>query len=230
MIPLRDVIPSRTTPVVVLMLIALHALVFLSVRTATGGEIAGVAGAWGLVPADVSLTGVLGSMVLHAGWLQLLPNMLCLWIFGDNVEDRMGHGRFLVFYLLCGLLAASVHVAVSPGSARPALGSSGALAGVMGGYFVLYPNSRVLTLVPVVLLVETPAVLYLAVWFVLQVVIGVGFPLSGPWRGRAVGGLAFWSLVAGFAAGAALVLLFRRPERVRVEWWSDLLGSRADRM
>ncbi|HSK10486.1 MAG TPA: rhomboid family intramembrane serine protease, partial [Vicinamibacterales bacterium] len=144
-----------------------------------------------------------------------------LWIFGDNVEDRMGHGRFLVFYLVAGVAAALAQAAVAPGSRVPMVGASGPVAGVMGAYFVLYPRSRVLTLVPIIVfidIIEIPAVWFLGFWFVLQLSSGVG---SIAYTAGAQAGIAFWAHLAGFAAGAAGVFLFRRPERQRVEWWGE---------
>ncbi|MBP1604415.1 MAG: gluP 2, partial [Acidobacteria bacterium] len=146
----------------------------------------------------------------------------CLWIFGDNVEDRMGHVRFFVFYLLCGALAAAGQVFVTPGSLVPTVGASGAIAGVMGAYLVLYPRSRILTLIPVfvfIQLIEIPAIYFLLFWFVIQFFSGVGSLATS--AGEAAGGIAFWAHVAGFVAGTLGVLLFRRPERQRVEWWHD---------
>jgi membrane associated rhomboid family serine protease len=224
MIPVRDVIPSRTTPVVVLVILAVNTVVFLLALAVSGGASGALGREWGRFPARAPLVLVLASLFMHAGWAQLASNLLFLWIFGENVEDRMGRGRFLLFYLICGSIAGLVHAATAS-RAAPALGSAGAVAGVMGAYFVLYPRSRVLTLVPFAL-VETPAVLYLAVWFVLQLLAGPGLPLAAA---PGVRGPGLWALAAAFAGGAALVLLFRRPERVRVEWWSDL-GSRADRV
>jgi membrane associated rhomboid family serine protease len=148
--------------------------------------------------------------------------MLYLWIFGDNVEDRFGHGRFLVFYLLCGTVAALAQVAVSPDSTVPTIGASGAIAGVMGAYFVLYPHSRVLALIPLFIfwpIVEIPAVFFLGFWFLLQLVSGFGsLALTQQTQG---GGVAFWAHVAGFLAGLLGVVIFRRRERERVEWWND---------
>ena len=224
MIPVRDVIPSRTTPVVVLVILAVDTVVFLLALAVSGGAIGALAHAWGSPFTRASLVPVLASLFLHGGWVQLVSNMLCLWLFGENVEDRMGRARFLLFYLLCGAIAGLVH-ALTTSRVAPALGSAGAVAGVMGAYFVLYPRSRVLTLVPFAL-VETPAVLYLAIWFVLQLLAGAGLPLAAA---PGVTGPGLGALAAAFAGGAALVLLFRRRERVRVEWWSDS-GSRADRV
>jgi membrane associated rhomboid family serine protease len=178
---------------------------------------------WGLIPAAFSFMTVITSMFLHGGVLHFGGNMLYLWIFGDNVEDRMGHGRFVVFYLLSGLIAAMAHVWSDPTSVVPTIGASGAVAGVMGAYFVLYPHSRILTLIPIfffIQIVEIPAVVFLGLWFLLQLVSGVGSALLPAGSGM-TGGIAFWAHVAGFAAGAVLILAFRRPERARVEWWDQ---------
>jgi membrane associated rhomboid family serine protease len=166
-------------------------------------------------------------MFVHGGLMHFAGNMLYLWIFGDNVEDRMGHGRFLAFYLLCGAGAALAQVAVSPGSVVPMVGASGAIAGVMGGYFVLYPRSRVLTLFPFpLMLFELPAVYLLGLWFVMQFLSGLGSLSVPAAEGELAGGVAFWAHIAGFAMGALLVLLLRRPERQHVEWWDAAADDR----
>jgi membrane associated rhomboid family serine protease len=162
-------------------------------------------------------------MFLHGGFLHFGGNMLFLWIFGDNVEDRMGHGRFAVFYLLCGAAAALAQTATSPDSVVPMVGASGAVAGVMGAYFVLYPHSRIVTLVPLFVffhVMEVPALVFLGLWFVLQFVSGIG-SIAAATGGEPAGGIAFWAHVAGFVAGVSGVLVFRRPERQRVEWWNE---------
>jgi membrane associated rhomboid family serine protease len=218
MIPLRDVIPSRTTPVVTVTLIAANALVFLFQQSLDSRELQAFVMTWGLVPATFSWTTVATSMFLHGGWAHFLGNMLYLWIFGDNVEDRFGHGRYLAFYLLCGAAAAMLQVAFSAGSRVPMVGASGAIAGVLGAYFVMFPRSRVLTLVPIfiiVQLVEVPAIVLLGLWFVLQLLSGVG----SLGQRADVGGVAFWAHAGGFVVGMIGVFLFRRPERQRVEWW-----------
>lgn len=220
MIPLRDVIPSRTAPIVTLTLIAANGLVFLFQISLPDEDLHLFVTLYGVVPAALDPLTLLTSMFLHGGWLHFLGNMLYLWIFGDNVEDRLGHGRFLVFYLVCGIAAALAQVATNPASRVPMVGASGAIAGVMGAYFVLFPHSRILTLVPMFLyweLVEVPAVLFLGFWFVLQFLSGVGS--LGATTVEDVGGIAFWAHVAGFAVGAGLVRSFSRPERRRVEWW-----------
>src|SRR6187455_791671 len=163
MIPLRDVIPSRTTPVVTISLIVVNVLVFLY-ELSLGEAVNEFTLYFGLVPAAFSWVAVFTSMFLHGGLLHVGGNMLYLWIFGDNVEDRLGHGRFLVFYLLCGVAAALAQTIVSPNSPVPMVGASGAIAGVMGAYFVLYPHSRVVTLVPIIFffqIFEIPALFFL---------------------------------------------------------------------
>jgi membrane associated rhomboid family serine protease len=249
MIPLRDVIPSRTTPFITVTLIVINAIVFAyeflldGCRTDSGIIVTGICSpvaaalqagmttddflvSFGLIPAQFSWLTVLTSMFLHGGLLHFAGNMLYLWIFGDNVEDRMGHGRFVVFYLLCGTTAALVQtlmVANGPSSLIPMVGASGAIAGVMGAYFVLYPHSRIVTLVPIFLfiqLIEIPAIFFLGFWFLIQFLSGVGSIATAVGQ-QPAGGVAFWAHVAGFAAGAGGVFLFRRPERQRVEWWNN---------
>jgi membrane associated rhomboid family serine protease len=220
MFPLRDVIPSRTVPVVTVGLIALNVLAFLLEASLGPGDLESFLMVYGVVPANFSWVGVFTSMFLHGGWMHLLGNMWSLWIFGDNVEDRLGHDRYLLFYLGCGGLAALAHVWSDPSSPVPTIGASGAIAGVMGGYFVLYPQSRVLTIIPPLVfnVFEIPAVVFLGFWFLLQLVSGVGTQLTAA-TGRPVGGIAFWAHVAGFVAGAALVRVMARPERGEADWW-----------
>jgi membrane associated rhomboid family serine protease len=222
MIPLRDVIPSRTTPVVTVAIIVVNALVFFR-ELSLGSEINEFIIAYGLIPAAFSWATLFTSMFVHGGFLHFAGNMLYLWIFGDNVEDRMGHGRFLTFYLLCGVAAALAQTIMSPDSVVPMVGASGAIAGVMGAYFVMYPHSRIVTLVPIfffIQLIEIPAIFFLGIWFVMQFLSGVGSIATAVGREPA-GGVAFWAHVAGFAAGVGGVFLFRRPERQRVEWWDE---------
>ena len=222
MIPLRDVIPSRTTPVVTVGLIVVNALVFLY-EFSLGEAVNEFIIAFGLIPAAFSWATLFTSMFLHGGFLHFAGNMLYLWIFGDNVEDRMGHGRFLTFYLLCGVAAALAQTIMSPDSVVPMVGASGAIAGVMGAYFVMYPHSRIVTLVPIFLfiqLIEIPAIFFLGIWFVMQFLSGVGSIASAADR-QPAGGVAFWAHIAGFAAGVGGVFLFRRPERQSVDWWDD---------
>ena len=222
MIPLRDVIPSRTTPFITFAIITVNALAFLF-ELSLGERVNEFTLYFGLVPAAFSWVAVFTSMFLHGGFLHFGGNMLYLWIFGDNVEDRMGHGRFLVFYLLCGVAAALAQTITSPDSVIPMVGASGAIAGVMGAYFVLYPRSRIVTLIPIIFffqVVEIPAIFFLGIWFLMQFVSGVGTVVTAT-AGEPAGGIAFWAHVAGFVAGISSVIVFRRPERQRVEWWND---------
>jgi membrane associated rhomboid family serine protease len=223
-IPLRDVIPSRTTPYVTIGLIAANAIVFGYELMLDDRSLDAFFLYWGLVPAAFSWVAVLTSMFLHGGFAHFGFNMLFLWIFGDNVEDRVGHGRFVVFYLLCGAAAALAQTAMEPESITAMVGASGAIAGVMGAYFVLYPHSRIVTLLPIFFffqIIEVPAIVFLGLWFVLQFVSGLG-SWAAATGGEPSGGIAFWAHVAGFLAGVSGVLVFRRPERQKVEWWNDV--------
>ena len=220
MIPLRDTVPARSFPVVNWLLIALNVLMFviiLSLRSDAEGLVA----ALGLVPKRLltdpqpwEFVTPFTSMFLHGGWAHLIGNMLALYVFGDNVEDRMGSGRYLVFYLLCGLVAAFAHVAVNAESAVPTIGASGAISGVLAAYLVFYPAARVITLVLLFFLpwfVEIPATIYLGFWFLSQLWNGVLTVVKGQ---QAMGGVAWWAHVGGFLAGLAFGPLFaRRPLR-----------------
>ncbi|MDX1582239.1 MAG: rhomboid family intramembrane serine protease [Thermoanaerobaculia bacterium] len=221
MLPVRDINPRRTTPFVNYVLITLNIVAFaweLTLGPRLPQELASIA----FIPRELFAPGrivsdsfsIFVSMFLHAGWLHIGSNMLYLWIFGDNVEDRMGHGRYLIFYLLCGVIAALAHAFSSPGSQIPAIGASGAIAGVLGAYLVLFPHARVMTFIPfgfVLLLRELPALLVLGLWFVLQLFTGVA-SLGIP---EAVehGGVAWWAHIGGFVAGLSLVFLFAKERK-----------------
>jgi membrane associated rhomboid family serine protease len=216
MIPLRDVIPSRTIPYFTISLIVLNAVAFLFEVSLSDRALESLLFRYGVVPARLELPTVVTSMFLHAGWLHFLGNMLYLWIFGDNVEDRLGHLRFLFFYVFCGAAAALAHVWMNPDSAIPTIGASGAIAGVMGAYFVLYPHSRVLALVPLFIIweiVEVPAIFFLGIWFLMQFFSGVGSLVAS--TGVDSSGIAFWAHIAGFIAGVAAVFFLRKPSRSR---------------
>jgi membrane associated rhomboid family serine protease len=217
MFPISDVIPSRTVPVVTIGLIALNALAFLYELQLDDYQLQVLVQYYGVVPVAFSWSDVLSSMFLHGGWLHFLGNMLYLWIFGDNVEDRLGHGPYLLFYVLCGALAAVAQVFVHPNSPVPMVGASGAIAGVMGAYFVLYPHSRVLAVVFIVLfldVIEIPAIFFLGVWFLMQLFSGVGSVVDA-----AEGGVAFMAHVGGFVAGVIGGFIARARDASRQEYW-----------
>jgi membrane associated rhomboid family serine protease len=225
MFPIRDDQPRYSTPYVNIFLIALNILVYLFQASLDPQSYELFARQFGVVPSHLAafLAGSprypLGaivipfftSMFLHAGWMHVLGNMWFLYIFGDNVEDHLGHFQYLIFYVLCGLLAMATQVAVYPNSNLPTVGASGAIAGVLGAYFILYPRSRVLTWFFVFVL-YLPAWIVLGEWFVLQFAAGAATLSMAP-RGRDVGGVAVWAHVGGFVAGLVMVKLF--PERSR---------------
>jgi membrane associated rhomboid family serine protease len=228
MLPLKDDQPRYSTPYVNSFIIGINILIFLllwlqQVSDPRGAEL--FARTYGEVPAHLaaflagshrySLQDVVlpffTSMFLHAGWAHVLGNMWFLYIFGDNIEDYLGHFTYLLFYVLCGLFAMTTQVAIYPHSTVPTVGASGAIAGVLGAYFILYPRARVLTWFFVFIL-YLPAWVVLGEWFVLQFVSGAA-TLSIAQRGHDVGGVAFWAHVGGFVSGLVMVKLF--PERRR---------------
>jgi membrane associated rhomboid family serine protease len=195
--------------------------VFLTQYAVIPGELLGGEDLPPTIPIPLWLT-ILSSMFLHGGLMHLLGNMLYLWIFGDNVEDAMGPVRFLVFYILCGTVAALAQIAIDPGSSVPLIGASGAIAGVLAAYFMLYPYARVLTLIPIFFflrLVAIPAVFLLGFWFILQVISGAGSI-------GADGGVAWFAHIGGFIAGAILVFPLRR-RGVPVTLWRTLRRGRS---
>jgi membrane associated rhomboid family serine protease len=199
--------------------VTLNVLVFLY-QLSLGPAVNEFVFTFGLVPAQFSWLSTFSSMFLHGGLLHAGGNMLYLWIFGDNVEDRMGHGRFVAFYLLCGVAAALGQTFTNPDSTIPMVGASGAVAGVMGAYFVLYPHSRIVTLLPLFIfiqIVEVPAVFFLGIWFLMQFLSGVG-SIATATGGEPSGGIAFWAHIAGFVTGVVGVFAFRRPARQRTYW------------
>ena len=226
MFPIRDTIPARNPPIATWTLIIVNALAFLLELTMAPPELDYFARLFGIVPARymhadwAAAVGLspgtywpfLTSMFLHGSGLHVLGNMWTLWIFGDNVEDRMGPGGFVAFYLICGLIAGIVHVVTNPDSTLPTLGASGAIAGVMGAYFLLFPHSRIIVMFPLLFLplfFELPAVTYLAVWALSQVFSG-SLSLA---VADGVGGIAWWAHVGGFAAGLILQFFFVRRGR-----------------
>jgi membrane associated rhomboid family serine protease len=198
-------------PVVNYAIIAANVVVFLY-EASLGNRADAFIVHWGLVPRHFGLANLLTSMFLHGGWLHLLGNMLYLYIFGDNVEDRLGHVRYLLFYLLCGFAAGGAQALSSPGSNLPMVGASGAIAGVSGAYFLFFPSARVVTLVPIFFflqVMEVPAVFFLLIWFLWQLMSGVASLGSA-----AGGGVAFWAHIGGFVAGMVLgpTLRERNPQ------------------
>jgi rhomboid family protein len=219
MFPISDVIPSKTTPFVTVGLIVLNAVAFLFELQLSRPEMQLLAQLYGVVPAYFTWTSLLTSMFLHEGWLHLFGNMLYLWIFGDNVEDRLGHFGYLIFYLACGAAAALGQVAVNADSTIPMIGASGAIAGVMGAYLVLYPHSRVLTVVFLLFfmdMIEIPAIFFLGIWFVKELFSGVGSLGASALNG----GVAFWAHIVGFAVGAGTGLFWRAREAPRTTYWT----------
>ena len=213
MIPLRDVIPSRTTPYITTTIIVLNAITWLFEVSLPQDSLNQFIGTYGVVPAYFSPPTLITSMFLHGSWMHVIGNMWYLWIFGDNVEDRVGHGRFIVFYLLCGTAAAIGQIVMDPTSTLPTIGASGAIAGVMGAYFVLYPQSRVLTLIPLIIfweVIELPAYILLGFWFVMQLFSAGTIAVTASSHGS--GGVAFAAHVAGFVVGMAGVFVFKKRD------------------
>jgi rhomboid family protein len=221
MIPLRDVIPSRTTPYVTVTIIILNAVAWLFELSLQHEDLNQFLIQFGVVPGDFAPPTLVTSMFLHGSWSHVIGNMWYLWIFGDNVEDNVGHGRFVIFYLLCGIAAASGQIVADPSSMLPTIGASGAIAGVMGAYFVLYPRSRVLTLIPFIFLqvVEIPAVVLLGFWFLMQLFSAGTIAMTATTHGS--GGVAFAAHVAGFVAGVLAVFVLRKRDNYRWEGRTD---------
>jgi len=220
MIPIRDTIPSKNFPFVTLLIIASNAAVFLWELSLPDVHLEKFISTWAMIPSrffhpdfsswisipKTTLIPVFSSMFLHGGWLHFIGNMWTLHIFGDNVEDRLGHFRFLLFYIVSGVAAQFLHLILHAVSPIPTIGASGAIAGIMGAYFVLFPMAQVVVLVPIFiypLFFEVPAVFYLFIWFATQLYSGVfSLGVSG------LGGVAFWAHIGGFIAGIVLLLVF----------------------
>ncbi len=225
LIPLYDTIKSRRFPTVNWLLIGLNTAVFVYMLTLGTQETENLVIHYGLVPARLlqhpdlyNLETVFTSMFIHGGWLHLIGNMLALFIFGDNVEDRMGHSGYLIFYLLCGMLAAAVQIIFSPGMDGPMIGASGAISGVLAAYLVLFPQARVVTLFFLFIIpffIRIPAVLFISVWFVIQLFNEAASIAGGA---QALGGVAFGAHIGGFVSGLVLVWIFRKPSYERVNF------------
>jgi membrane associated rhomboid family serine protease len=218
MIPLRDTIPSRRFPLVNTILIGFNVLVFLFESMLGAEQREMFVLSWGLVPTRFWEVGGLAgwlplftSMFMHGGWWHLISNMLALYIFGDNIEDRLGPFRYILFYLFSGVVASAAHLAAYSSSSLPTVGASGAIAGVLGAYLMLYPQARVITLVPVfyfLRIVELPALIYLGFWFISQLFNGL-FALSA--AAFQSGGVAWWAHIGGFVFGLAIIRFICPP-------------------
>ena len=230
MIPLKDSTPRSSAPVVTVLLIIINSVVFLYELTLPQRLEQSFFMSYAMVPArvahlvvaphvplQVALQPFLTSMFLHGGWLHLIGNMWFLWVFGDNVEDRLGHISYLFFYLVCGFGAGLAHVLFNLGSTVPSLGASGAISGVLGAYIVLYPRARVLTLMPLIFFwftLEIPAFVLLGYWFAIQFFSGVS--TVGMKQG---GGTAWWAHIGGFVIGVVLIRVW--PQRRQRTWYPE---------
>ena len=220
MIPLRDTTPSVRFPIVTIILIVVNSLIFFF-EVSLGSSLNKFIYIFGMIPERYfHLTQhqwlsffdrfypFLTSIFLHGGWMHLIGNMWFLWIFGDNVEDRLGRKGFLLFYMFCGIVAGFTHAYTNPQSTVPTVGASGALAGVMGAYFIFFPRARVLTLIPIFIFlhfIEIPAYFYLGIWFLFQFFSGA---VDLAIRSNACSGVAWWAHIGGFVTGVLIALLF----------------------
>ncbi|MFC1844291.1 rhomboid family intramembrane serine protease [Thermodesulfobacteriota bacterium] len=233
MFPLKDNISAKTFPYVNIGLIVINSVFFIY-QMSYGPAVDQLIFTLGFIPArfiaqqgenplnPVGFIPVFSSMFLHANFVHLLSNMWMLWIFGDNVEDCMGHGRYIIFFLLCGIASVFAQAVSNPQSAIPMIGASGAISGVLGAYFLTYPQARILTLVPIVIffyIIELPAFFFLGFWFVLQFIQGSLYSLNS--EQLAGGGVAWWAHVGGFAAGVLLLQVFRCKD-----WQRPVVPSR----
>ncbi len=221
MIPLRDTEPSHSRPLMTGFLIGVNILVFLYEYSLDPFSLNWLFSQYGLVPARFQFLDLITSMFLHGGWMHLIGNMWFLWIYGDNIEDILGRNKFLLFYLLCGIAAGLVQTLVSGNSRIPTVGASGAIAGVMGGYLVKFPRSKIVTLVPIFVFVTTmeiPAVFILLYWFVIQFFSGFG----NLGQVNETGGVAFFAHIGGFLAGMILIYIMgsgpRYSKRQEYNW------------
>ena len=230
MIPLKDSTPRSSAPVITVALIIVNSVVFLyqltlpqrlehtffMIYAMTPARVTHLIAAPG-VPLQVALAPLFTSMFLHGGWLHLIGNMWFLWVFGDNVEDRLGHFSYLIFYLVCGLGAGLSHLLFNLGSTVPSLGASGAISGVLGAYIVLYPRARVLTLMPLIIFwftLEIPAFLVLGYWFAIQFFSGVASV-----RMKQSAGVAWWAHIGGFLIGVLLVKIWPQRRMARAAYY-----------
>jgi membrane associated rhomboid family serine protease len=213
MFPLRDTQSSYSRPVITVLLIVINVLVFLFEMSLEPYSRNHFIHVFGLIPDQFQPLGTITSMFLHGGWMHLIGNMWFLWVFGDNIEDILGHSKYLLFYLLCGVVAAATQVIFNPLSRVPMVGASGAIAGVMGAYMIKFPRARILTLVFIFIFattVEVPALLMLLYWFGMQLFSGVG---SVGYSHVSEGGTAWFAHIGGFVAGVVLVSVMGTKQR-----------------
>ena len=212
MFPIRDTQPSYSRPIVTILIIVLNIVVFLYEFTLDDYSQNYFIANYGLIPARFHASAVITSMFLHGGWMHIIGNMWFLWIFGDNIEDVLGHAKYLVFYLLCGIAAGMTQTFFNAGSRLPMVGASGAIAGVMGAYLVKFPHARIVTVVFIFFFVpiEVPAVLMLLYWFIIQIFNGIG---TIGYSHLSQGGTAWFAHVGGFIAGILLVNLLGTREK-----------------
>jgi membrane associated rhomboid family serine protease len=214
MFPIRDTEPSYSKPIVTIALIAINVLVFLFEMSLEPESRNAFVETYALIPADFAVSNLFTSMFLHGGWWHLIGNMWFLWIFGDNIEDILGHGKYLLFYLTCGIAAGLTQYAVNPDGRIPTVGASGAIAGVMGAYLLKFPHARIYSLVTVIFfftMVEIPAWIMLIYWFVMQFFNGIGSIATS--QASEGGGVAFFAHIGGFVAGAVLVYVMGTRQR-----------------
>src|ERR1051325_6050988 len=236
MFPIRDSVPSDSVPIATRLLILANVLVFLLELTLPSDSLNILIHLFGIVPARFthpdwaaavgfpagSFWSILTHQFLHGGWLHIISNMWALWIFGDNVEDRMGPFRFTIFYLVCGAAAGITHILINSDSVIPSVGASGAIAGVLGAYLLFFPTARLLVLFPILifpLFFEVPAVFYLLIWFFTQLFSGT-MALAGP---KQVADIAWWAHIGGFICGMILCWVFvrRSPRGLQADEHND---------
>jgi rhomboid family protein len=213
MIPLRDSLPSYSTPYVTMTLIAINVAVFLYMASLDPYSTNYFVENYGMIPAKFSPETMLTCIFVHGGWMHLIGNMWFLWIYGDNVEDVLGRRKYLFFYLLCGVLASTAHLLLNPESQVPTVGASGAIAGVMGAYMAKFPHARIVTLIFIVVFittVELPAVVILIYWFAIQFFGGIGSIASST---ATSGGTAWFAHIGGFAVGYVLIRFMGTTDR-----------------
>src|SRR6266481_87990 len=206
MIPLRSSERTYTLATVTLTIIAINLLVFFYELTLSGWRLNYFIASYGIVPDRLNIFSLLTSMFIHGGFLHILGNMWFLWIFGRGIEEILGHFKFLIFYLACGLAAALIHVLVNPSSPIPTVGASGAIAGVMGAYLIKFPRARIVTLIPIIIFITTvyiPAAFLLLYWFAIQFFSGVG---SVGYSQASSGDVAWFAHIGGFIAGMGLIV------------------------